>query len=228
MKNRFLIVLLTTVISLVNANNNDTAEQLTTTFAETGAVLYLAHQEQEKSLQSEVNYRKKLYWLFENNPHFYKMDRFQKNLDYYIAILTDHIKVLEGKIALKRTGFHTANMGQGILAQTLSIVSGYASYSCFNHSKALSNDLLRQESMYAAVGWGVASAMLAVVAGNRFYKVSRYQERLGKRLERDKKVLAVLQQVKADQESKQNSAIKEKVGSVIQSLVTAVKGLVQG
>jgi len=227
MKNRFLIVLLSAVFSVVNANN-DTAEQLTEAFAETGAVLYLAHQEQEKSLQSEKNYRKKLYWLFENNPQFYKMDRFQKNLDYYIAILTDHIKVLEGKIALKQSGFHSASMGQGILAQTLSIVSGYASYSCFQNSKIVQNALLSQESKYAAIGWGVVSAMLAITAGNRFYKVSRYQERLGKRLERDKKILAVLQQVKADQESKQNSAIKEKVGSVVQSLVAAVKGLVQG
>jgi hypothetical protein len=225
MKNRFFIALLTMLFSAISAHN-DTAEQFTVALAETGTQLYLADQMHEKSLKTEKNYRRKLYWLVENNPSFYKMDRFQKNLDFYIAILANHIKVLEGKIMLKENGLYSAGMRSGAMISAISLICGAASYICFKQSKVLAAGI-RREYTIGAVNFGALSALCAAAAGNQFYKVSRYQERLVKRLERDKKILAILQQEKAALDSKKSSAITEKVHNVLNAIVNTVTDMVK-
>ena len=225
MKNRFLIVVLASLFGAINAH--DSAEQLTVALAQTGAELYLAHQAHEKSLASAKNYRKRLYWLFENNPLFYKLDGFQKDLDYYIALLTDHITILERKIILKENGLRSSGMRSGALGSAISIACGAASYICFAQSKKLSIDA-GQGFMIGAVNFGLVSALFAAVGGNQFYKISRYQERLIERLERDKKILAVLQKEKSELNAKKASDTAEKVNNGLNAIVAAVTTAIQG
>jgi len=226
MKNRFLIVALATLFSAIKGHDS-TSEQLTVALAQTGTELYFAHQAHEKSLASAKNYRKRLYWLFENNPLFYKLDGFQKDLDYYIAILTDHIKVLEGKIVLKENGLKSAGMRSGALGSAMSLACGAASYICFAQSKKLPI-AAGPDFMIGAVNFGVISALFAAIAGNQFYKVSRYQERIIERLERDKKILAVLQKEKAELDAKKATDTAEKVNNGLNAIITAVTSAIQG
>jgi hypothetical protein len=228
MKNRFLSVLLIVLSgAIVNAKNNS-GDQAIVALAQTGTQLYLAKQEHEGHLPTEKNYRKELYWLTKNNPLFYKLDRFEKNLSYYIAVLTDHIKVLEGKIILKENGLNSSGMRSGAVVSVLSLLSASASASFFNYSKMMSDPICSQECMTAAISLGIVSAAFAGIAGAQFYKVSRYAQRLIERLERDKKILKDLEQEKAELDIKKANETAEKVNNGLNALVEAFTTAIQG
>ena len=240
MKNKVLVMLLAAFVGGINAN--DDAGQLAVALAQTGVQLYAADQKNQQSLPNESNFRKRLYWLFEHNPLFYKLDGFQKDFDYYIAVLIEHIKALEGKIALKQNGLKSKGMRAGVVISALSALSGYGAYFCYAARKAIKADAalygasisarLSQDAMNNAVVFGVASALLAAAAGSQFYKVSRYAERIVERLERDKRILTVLEQEKAGKDAKEaqkisNSPAEEAIAKLMNAIVSAINSVVQ-
>ncbi len=239
MKNRFFAVLLVGLVG--TTQSNDDIAHLAVSLAQIGTEVYVADQKQQQSLPNEKNFRKRLYWLFEHNPFFYKLDDFQKNFDYYIATLTAHIKTLEGKIELKQSGIKSAALRAGLAISTLSALCSYGTYFFLKLRKDLQAGIYAdrfvsslqkehaQELMLAAVSCGLTSAVFAAVAGNKFYKASRYAERQIERLERDKKLLAVLEQEKAALEAqKANNAADEAINTVVNCITTAIDKVVQG
>lgn len=204
MKNRFFSLLL--LILVGTSRSNDDAAQLTLALTQIGVDAYNAHQQTQQSLPNEKNFRKMLYWMSENNPFFYKLDVFKKDFDYYVTVLARHIETLEHKIALKQSGLESTGMGEGLVSVVLAGLCGYTSYYFFNARKALQSfeegryaDLTRPQSlilMLSTVTFGLLSAIFASTAGTKFYKVYRYADRLIERLERDKKLLALLEQEK--------------------------------
>lgn len=189
MVNKVFIILLAALVGNINASDNDQVSTEIVTFDGSDMQSASAHHSQVKLL-SEKSLRKQLYWLDKNNPFFYKLDSFQKDLDYYIAILTEHIKVLENKITTKRSCLKSTGMIYGLFASGLSGLCAYGAYSCYH--KAAPQDKLVSSIVVAAM-----SAVYAGIAGNQFYRVSRHAERLVERLERDKRILAILEKEKA-------------------------------
>lgn len=233
MKNRFFAVLL--LVLAVTVRANDDAAQFAVALARVGVEAYAADQEHQQSLPNEKNFRKRLYWLSEHNPFFYKLDSFQKDFDYYIAILDRHIKTLEDKAALQKNGLTSGAMRKALISSTLSALSGYAT--CYflllrNELKSgIYHDTMRsalQQSkstdlMLTAVVFGFTSACLAALAGKSFYKASRYTERLVERLERDKNLLAALEQEKVVFDSKKaNGAVDAAVNNIVNGIVIAL------
>lgn len=236
MKNKVFALLL--MASVGGFKANDDAAQLAVTLAQLGTETYMANQKHQASLPSRKNLLRQLFWMFEHNPAFYKLDDFRKNFDYYIASLTDHIKVLENKIALKENGLKSSGMFTGLTASGLSALCAYASYFFFNERKNLlvnpgkaifivgSNPSL--DLMFAVVGFGLTSALFAAAAGKKFYKVSCYAERLVERLERDKKFLAILEEEKALLVSKKvDNTTETAISNLLNSIVGAINSVVK-
>ena len=166
-------------------------------FAEVGVYMYEAKECYDKLLPNEKNLRKRLYWLDKHNPYYFLLDSFQDDFDYYIAVLTDHIKVLENKIAQQASKFKSTAMVRGMALSGISTLCGAGAYQSY---KTKDNYFVWGPSYRAidSVVWlGIATAMFAATAGTQFYKVYRYAERLMARLERDKRILDVLKREKA-------------------------------
>src|SRR5687767_6968628 len=105
MKKSFLLLVVMSFFSLNTQSNTwstklgDSTQSSTwdTTFKCTGSECIHCGECENVFLVSEKTALNRLYWNDENNPFYFKLDNFP--LDYYIAILTDHIKKLENKIA---------------------------------------------------------------------------------------------------------------------------------
>jgi hypothetical protein len=236
MKNKIFALLLVAFAGTIRAN--DDAAQLAVALARVGTEVYAADQNHKQSLPTEQNFRRQLYWLSKNNPLFYKLDDYKKNLDYYIAVLTAHVKVLEDKEALKANGLGSKGLRTGATCSVLAALNFYgAYYFLLLRQTALADARLSFSSkaqksgdaMFAAVVFGCMAAAFAAVAGNKFYKVSRYAERINERLERDKELLAALEAEKAVLDSKKiDSPTEAALINVLNSIVNAVNSVIQG
>jgi len=196
MKSKILIILLSTFFSVVKADNISSHVIVVTTQCGTNVQLQEEEQREKVFFRSEKYFRRGLYWMEKYNPLFFKLHKVRKDIDYYIAILTEHIKLLENKIMLRQNGLHSNAMFVGILISLFSTLLACTSYKTFQDSRGLDLDK-SQEGMIGAVILGVTSTVFALVAGNEFYKVYRYAERLIGRLERDTRILAILEREKA-------------------------------
>lgn len=178
------------------------SDRLIVSFAQNGAYLYAKNEGYYQSLPNEKNLRKRLYWLDQHNPYYFLLDDFQDDFNYYIAVLTDHIKVLENKILQQKSGLSSMGMLRGVGFSALSTLCGSGAY----YSYKTRNEVAWQGSQGAittGVYCGIMSAVFAVAAVTKFYKVSQYVERLIARLERDKRILADLKREKAAKELKE-------------------------
>src|SRR5579863_3579340 len=143
------------------------------------------HHHYEHCLPSERNLRRQLYWLYLYNPRILEIKDFP--VDYFIDTLTDHIKVLEHKIAAKQTGLRSGAMVRGTIFAAFAAVWGYAAHEAYKKS------LHHAEEFGSVVILSAVSAILATLAGTQFDRVYRHAERLVERLERDKTICAVLE-----------------------------------
>lgn len=187
--------------------------------------LYVIDQTEEKSRKSEKSYRADLYWQARNNPLFYKLDEFHKDLDYYIAVLTEHIIVLEGKKLLRKNRLKSRAMLLGVIFSGMFCISGRGLYSCcerfrFKRSQILSPDFI----IPVALPLGGLSILLAVASVKFFCKAYYCAERVVERLERDKKMLAILQQERATLENKKmNNASEVALAGLVDKLCQTVE-----
>jgi hypothetical protein len=203
MKNKMYIMLLAL---LVGVNLHGYVDQLVVVFGQT-------NDQKREDMLNEKDVRRNLYWWDQNNPLFFKSESFQKDLDYYIAILTKHINVLEGKIIVEQSGLKSKAMGIGLLASIGSAISGGM---CFSEPGKPQDPII-----YAIVCIG-----LAVVAQNKFSKAYYYQEHVVMRLNRDKRILAILEKEKAAKyTNKLNNIVTEE--SVLKGIETFV-GFING
>jgi len=235
MKNKVLGLIFALLGGAIIAKD-DTA-QLTVALAQTGVQLYAANEKQQQSCPSAKNVRKELFWLFANNPLFYKLHIYQKNLDYYIALLTDHVAALEAKMLVKQSPLKSNAMRSGAILSAISALCGCGVYYTLYGRDILQNDPsasvgkayhLSKEYMGEAVSFGLFGALSAVAAGNSFYKASRTAERIVERLERDKKLLAVLQEEKAAKDSNDSkNAADVAVNQLINTVTSAINTIAQ-
>lgn len=144
----------------------------------------------EQYLPSERYLRRQLYWLYRHNPRSLELKNFP--VDYFIRLLTDHIKVLENKIAQKKNGLRGNAMIRGTICTAFSLLWGYAAYS--SYGKRLSDS--SQDTIGEVMILSTVSAFLALLAGTQFDRVYRYAERLLERLDRDKQIRAALETIK--------------------------------
>jgi hypothetical protein len=219
------LFLLTNVLSAQNDNG-----QLAVALAKTGTELYIAHQQHQQSLPNERNFRRKIYWLDKNNPNWYMLDDFKKDFDYHIANLMDHIKVLEDKAALKKNGLHSWAIIRGAITSVLSGLCGYSAYMFHNYRKLAQNDLSlfrhardieSQYMMNITLSFGLVSVFLGLVAAQNFDKAYRYAERILERLDRDKRILTLLEKEK-DHKNNATNAVSEAALQLIQDLTKVV------
>lgn len=146
-------------------------------------------------LPSEKYLRRQLYWLYNYNPRSLELHDFP--VDYFINTLTDHIKVLENKIAQKNSGLRSNAMLRGTLFSAFSAVWGYVAYESYLKSlKAGSQDTIGGVVILSSV-----TALLAALGGQQFDRVYRYAERLLERLDRDKEIRGALENIKFLQNS---------------------------
>jgi hypothetical protein len=150
------------------------------------------HYHDHRFLPSERYLRRQLYWLYKHNPHCLELANFP--VDYFITILAEHAKVLECKIAEKRSGLASHAMFRGLVLSGFSSLWGYVGYDCYK-KRASSED--PQGAVIATAIIGAVSALLGAIAGTEFDRVYRYNERLVIRLERDKRIITALERVKA-------------------------------
>jgi hypothetical protein len=149
-----------------------------------------AHYHHEPSLPSEKYLRRQLYWLYRYNPHILELAHFP--VDYFIHSLTDHIKVLENKMVHKRTGLRSNAMMRGTLFSAFSALWGYLAHDVYTKNIKMK----KSHEVIPVIMLGTVSAFLATVAGIQFDRAYRYAERLLDRLERDKRILVVLENIK--------------------------------
>ena len=150
------------------------------------------HYHDNRFLPSERYLRRQLYWLYKYNPHCLELANFP--IDYFITILAEHTKVLECKIAEKRSGLGSCAMFRGLVFSGFSSLWGYIAYDCYR-KRVNSQD--PQGAVVVTVIIGAVSGLLGAIAGTEFNRVYRYNERLAIRLERDKRIIAALERVKA-------------------------------
>lgn len=177
------------------------SDSLIVSFSQNSAHLYATNEGYQQSLPSEKNLRKRLYWLDKNNPHYFLLDSFQDDFDYYIAVLTDHIAVLENKVAQQKSKFKSMAMVRGIGFSVFSALLGYGSY----RSYATRDNAVwfsAHEAVQTSVSLGIMTAIFGTVAGIEFYKAAHYTERLVARLDRDKRILSDLKREKAAKNQK--------------------------
>jgi hypothetical protein len=199
MKNKVLAMLLVSLIAGINGD--DDSGQLAVAFAQTGVQLYAANQQYEHFLPSEKNFRRHIYWLDTHNPRYYMLDKFP--FDYAIAIISDHKEKLEGKIARKENGLKSAGLRVGAMVSILSGMCAGGSYICYQASKKITSnsavlkEIYSQNQKFNSVSFGVFSAIFAAAGVTQLYKTYHYAQRLVDRLERDKRILAILEREKA-------------------------------
>lgn len=206
-----LFSLLLFLTGFIQANfNNDTlllsqnaanfhAMNMAQMAATNAAQQYAIDEYYQQLLPSEKNFRRRLYWLDKNNPRYCLLDGFQENIDYYIAVLTDHIKVLEDKIAQKRNGLISRSMLRATAFSALSILCGVGAYYIHKTrpTSTKNKQMLDLFEGLALIHLGIPIALFSAAAIGQFKRVLNYTERLMERLARDKRILDVLKREKA-------------------------------
>ncbi len=140
-------------------------------------------------LPSERNLRRQLYWLYEYNPRALELQNFP--IDYFINSLTDHIIVLENKIIANKSGLRSGATLRGTILAAFAGIWGYVTHDTYK--KVLKGS----EPFGSVVMLGTATAVLAALAGTQFDRAYRRAERMVERLERDKRIRASLEKIKA-------------------------------
>lgn len=193
MNNKLILCLLVSLVGTVESKN---IAQFAVALTQNDA--QAASQMHQRFVPTEKTYRKALSWLFKNNPQFYTLKGFQQYLDYYTTVLPEHIKTLEGKIKYKKSIFRRHGMLPSVIFSTLSSLTGYGVYQMLQESKKASfmdND--PATVVLGGVTCGLISVICAAIAAKKLYKVYSYKDRLEDRLDRDKSLLAILEQEKA-------------------------------
>ncbi|HEX4069340.1 MAG TPA: hypothetical protein VHX42_04535 [Candidatus Babeliales bacterium] len=233
MKNKILIVSLFSLMGTTIASKD--GDQLAVSLAKVGTELYAAHQQYQQSLPNEKNFRRKIYWLDKNNPNWYLLSDYQKDFDYHIANLIGHIKVLEDKLDQKKNGFHSAAILRGALTSALSALCGYGAYVCRQQGELAQadayasqwvRDVVSQHAMDGVVVLGILSAVFAGLAIQNFDKTYRYVARMLERLDRDKRILNLLETEKATKNDNKN-VVSEAALQLINSLVEVITNFSQ-
>src|SRR5438105_7794692 len=170
-------------------------------------------------LLSERDYRQKIYWFNAHNPAFFKLHSIQKDLDYYVTIIKDHIAVLEKKALLNRDevcdyALRSRAMFSGLFASIFSCVAGYGSYANYKYN---GHALQNSEWMIGSIMFGLVAVFGATMAKEQFTKVYRYAERIIERLERDRRILAILEEEKAAKDGKEIQKTVDKVKNVVEN-----------
>lgn len=186
-----LLGLLLSVVTVNIVANNDSGE-LAVVLAHSAAQIYIASENHKNSQPSQRNFLKRIYWMHKNNPHFYKLNAFKEDLDYYLAVLPEHIKTLEDKILTGKNPLTSKSMLKAIITSGIAAACCYSSF-WFHLQKSNPHYACMTFDLHCGcVGMGLISAAFGAVATNYFYKVARYAERLVERLERDRKLLELL------------------------------------
>lgn len=159
-----------------------------------GAQCYGGHKHYSHFLPSEKCLRRQLYWLYAYNPHYLELNQFP--IDYFTTIVAEHIKLLKSKIMLKQNGLRSNAMLRGVVLSVFSALWGSVAYDTY---KKRACSIKPEEAVVSAVIIGSVSALLAAIAGTQFDRVYRHAERLVERLERDKRIIAALERIKAAQ-----------------------------
>lgn len=146
---------------------------------------------------SAKNFRERLYWLDKYNPRYYLLEDFQKDLDYSIAILADHIQVLEDKIIQQKSKLKSMTMVRAAIFSVLSIFSAQISFLAYKFRKDKELCLSSNEAIAGSVFYGALTALFTTAAVIQFKRIFYYAERLRERLERDKRILNILKKEKA-------------------------------
>lgn len=184
-------------------------------------------QEPVRREQSESDVRETIYWLEKNNPSFYKKESFQKDLDYYIAIFTNDIKYVEEKIAqnkaLEGVSLFKKDNVAGRSFRVGLVASGVSAALLISSCVALKS--IPDGAFFALLG-AMFSTVPAIVAADNFDTAFHYEERLVKRLERNKRILTLFEAEKAARQvAHLNSIITEEAAAKI---LEAVKTVVEG
>ena len=178
------------------------SDALIVSFAQSSTHLYATKECYGQSLPNEKNFRQRLYWLDQHNPHYFLLDSFQDDFDYYIAVLTDHIKVLENKIVQQKSKFKSMTMVRGVAYSALSALCGAGAYYSYTTRNNANRWPSCQDAVSSAVWVGLTGSMFAAIAGTQFYKAYYHVERLIARLDRDKRILSDLKREKAAKNQK--------------------------
>lgn len=194
MRNKVFSLLLM-VVATNAIGKNDSDGELIVALARNAAEIYMAVDHHKKSQPTQKNYLKRLGWLYKNNPCFYKLHSFREDLPYYLAAIPLKIKELEDKIIAKKTGLTSSAMCKGMITTGISALCGYATYFIYQQRKSNGNFcwFTSQELAYGQIGMGLLTVLFAAIAAQNFEKVIHYSKRLADRLERYKKILALLE-----------------------------------
>lgn len=170
-------------------------------------------------LLSERDYRQKIYWFNAHNPAFFKLHSIQKDLDYYVTIIKDHIAVLEKKALLNHDqvrdyALRSRAMFSGFFASVFSFVAAYGAYANYKYNAPKAPN---SEWVIGSIMFGLVAAFGTTMAKEQFTKVYRYAERIIERLERDKRILAVLEKEKAAKDGKEIQKTVNKVRNVVEN-----------
>jgi hypothetical protein len=180
----------------------------------------LMHESHPDYWPTERSFRKRIYWMVKNNPLFYKLDVFQNNLDYYVGIITEHIKVLEAKIERKESCLSSNAMRITALVSVLAVIFNTAAYKHYGYSKTI----LNQSELYIGntVVFSILGTLFSVATFFQGKKVYRYSERQVERLERDKQVLELLKVAKEEKEGIKVHSMADRIAGELKTSLSEV------
>jgi hypothetical protein len=203
MKNKVLALVLTSFVGTIAADCNQghimvNFDPYHVTSYYDNSYYYADHYGYEhhhhQCLPSERNLRRQLYWLYAYNPRALELQNFP--VDYFINSLTDHIRVLEHKIAAKTSGLRSGAMLRGTILAAFASVWGYATHDTYKK-------VVKGSEPFGAVAMlGAVTAFLTACAGTQFDRVYRHAERMVERLERDIRIRAFLENIKFSNNSR--------------------------
>ena len=197
MHNKILFSALIISISLFSLTNCRHQEKVA------ALEMMFALRERKYEPTHEGFYRKTLYKMAKDNPHFYKMSPIKKNREYYVDILKDHIIKLEDKIAQNKNGIISWSTAKGTFSLSLTALCALAfRYFYFapgfeSNEKGNYNYLNHQwneEKTSGLIGFGLSTLGCGFFTGYFFKKVIQYKERLHERLKRDQELLKLLEE----------------------------------
>jgi hypothetical protein len=177
---------------------------------------------------TESGMRHKLYWLDAYNPNYCLLIK-DFPFDYYIAVLKDHIAVLERKIELKDDKSKNKNMRWGVVFAGLSALSLCGVYGAYCHICRINPNIdLLEAKVVSAIFPGFFSLLTGFEATGCFYKASYHEERLARRLRRDKRILATLEKQKTALDAKKlGNSVDNAINSVGTGITSVVDHVVQ-
>jgi len=220
-KNRIFMMFLVALVSGVNGAQGPVCHY------RPQPIVVAAPQEPVRREQSESDVRETVYWLEKNNPSFYKKESFQKDLDYYIAIFTNDIKYVEEKIAqnkaLEGVSLFKKDNVAGRSFRVGLVASGVSAALLISSCVALKS--IPDAGVVLALFGVPLSTLPTIVAADNFDTAFHYEERLVKRLDRNKRILALLEAEKA---ARQANITKEDVDKLLEAVIKPVLEAVEG